>query len=81
MWDPELQIPVEFRNLEPIWRKLNKVWKGWKGRVQKAGAVWREFKRSGEIVTADSDSWRLSGASSIRFVGAGRAEFRKLESV
>ncbi len=25
MWDPELQIPVEFRNLEPIWRKLNKV--------------------------------------------------------
>jgi hypothetical protein len=40
MWDPELQIPVEFRNLEPIWRKLNKV-----------------------------------------SIGAGRAEFRKLESV
>jgi hypothetical protein len=25
MWNPALQIPVEFRNLEPIWRKLNKV--------------------------------------------------------
>ena len=25
MWDPKLQIPEEFRNLEPIWRKLNKV--------------------------------------------------------
>jgi hypothetical protein len=25
MWNPELQIPVEFRNLEPLWRKLNKV--------------------------------------------------------
>jgi hypothetical protein len=36
MWDPELQIPVEFRNLEPIWRKLNKVRKVRKGRVQKA---------------------------------------------
>ena len=24
MWDPRLQIPAEFRNLEPIWRKLNK---------------------------------------------------------
>ena len=25
MWDPKLQIPEEFRNLEPIWRKLNKA--------------------------------------------------------
>ena len=24
MWDPKLKIPEEFRNLEPIWRKLNK---------------------------------------------------------
>ena len=23
--DPKLQIPEEFRNLEPIWRKLNKA--------------------------------------------------------
>ena len=25
MWDPKLQIPEEFRNLEPMWRKLNKA--------------------------------------------------------
>jgi hypothetical protein len=37
MWDPELQIPVEFRNLEPIWRKLNKVKRDRKRRVQTAG--------------------------------------------
>ena len=25
MWDPSLNIPVELRNLETLWRKLNKV--------------------------------------------------------
>ena len=25
MWNPDYQIPIEFRNLEPIWRKLNKA--------------------------------------------------------
>ena len=24
MWDPALDIPLELRNLEPLWRKLNK---------------------------------------------------------
>ncbi|XP_023344031.1 coiled-coil domain-containing protein 65 homolog, partial [Eurytemora carolleeae] len=25
IWDPTLEIPVKLRNLEPIWRKLNKA--------------------------------------------------------
>ena len=25
MWNPDLEIPLTLRNLEPIWKKLNKV--------------------------------------------------------
>ena len=25
MWNPNLDIPISLRNLEPLWRKLNKV--------------------------------------------------------